>query len=139
MKTGTTNDTAFIFRKQIMAVFMWRWSRVRLTLLKCRWRNGQESFPFHGGTVLYAPLSFLCDNPDVINVSICLDKTGLAGMETIHEAILADGELSRHIRNIVTGKKVKPEGSGKDTHYFDGKRRSDYEELVAQADNAGKI
>ena len=67
-----------------------------------------------GGTAPRALLGFLHDHPDVTHVSLCLDNdaAGIAGMDTIREAIQADGELSRRIKSIVDN--PPPEFGGKD-------------------------
>lgn len=67
-----------------------------------------------GGTAPRALLGFLHDHPAVAHVSLCLDNdaAGLAGMESIREAVRADGELSLRIKSILDN--PPPESGGKD-------------------------
>lgn len=67
-----------------------------------------------GGTAPRALLGFLRDHPAVTHVDLCLDNdaAGLAGMESVREAVRADGELSLRIKSILDD--PPPESGGKD-------------------------
>lgn len=67
-----------------------------------------------GGTASRALIGFLRDHPAVTHVSLCLDNdaAGLAGMESVREAVRVDRELSLRIKSIRNN--PPPESAGKD-------------------------
>lgn len=67
-----------------------------------------------GGTSPCALVQFLHDHPAAAYISLCLDndKAGLAGMEKIREALLADSALSRRVKMVTDN--PPPLSGGKD-------------------------
>lgn len=73
------------------------------TLSKRRGEDWQKRYYLSlGGTSSCALVQFLRDHQAVAYISLCLDndRTGLAGMEKIREALLADPEISRRIKAV---------------------------------------
>ena len=69
-----------------------------------------------GGTAPCAMIQFLHDHPYVTQVSLCLDKAGLKGMELLEQAIREDLELSLRVKLIYHN--PPPAEYGKDYNEF---------------------